>query len=165
MKLFSSQSSQSSSQQKLVEDDDSNEPKVYYSTHISTKADVPKKENEDITESQFEECDGNTQPMQDSCYSWSGVCQSMDIKGEKRAWSDKKEQEPWWESFKSQSQSKSSEKSTKETSFSFSQPSSSQKSEASHSEQENEDNSQQGNESEKISFYLKLGKYKNFKYM
>ena len=34
------------------------------------------------------------------------------------------------------------------------------KTEASHSEQENEDNSQQENESEKISFYLKLGKYK-----
>ena len=56
-KLFSSQSSQ----QKLIEEsDDSNEPKVYYSTQISTKTDVPKKENEDITESQFEECDENT---------------------------------------------------------------------------------------------------------
>ena len=126
-KLFSSQSSQSSSQQKLVEDDDSNEPKVYYSTHISTKADVPKKENEDITESQLEECDENTQSTQDSCYSWRGVSQSIDIKGEKREWSDEEEEEPWWESFKSQSQSKSSEKSTQETSFSFSQPSSSQK--------------------------------------
>ena len=30
-----------------------------------------------------------------------------------------------------------------------------------HSEQENEDDSQQEKESEKISFYLKLGKYKN----
>ena len=39
------------------------------------------------------------------------------------------------------------------------------KTEASHSEQENEDNSQQENESEKISFYLKLGKYKKIKYM
>ena len=39
------------------------------------------------------------------------------------------------------------------------------KTEASHSEQENEDNSQQEKESEKISFYLKLGKYKKFKYM
>ena len=58
-KLYSSQSSQSSSQQKLVEGDYSNEPKVYYSTHISTKAHVPKKENEDITESQFGECDEN----------------------------------------------------------------------------------------------------------
>ena len=39
------------------------------------------------------------------------------------------------------------------------------KTEASNSEQENEDNSQQENKSEKISFYLKLEKYKNFKYM
>ena len=39
------------------------------------------------------------------------------------------------------------------------------KTEASHSEQENEDKSQQENESEKISFYLKLGKYKKFRYM
>ena len=45
-KLFSSQIS---SQQKLVEGDDSNEPKVYYGTHTSTKADVPRKENEDTT--------------------------------------------------------------------------------------------------------------------
>ena len=52
-----------------MEDDDSNEAKEYYSTHISNKADVPKKENEDITESQVEECDKNTQLMQDSCYS------------------------------------------------------------------------------------------------
>ena len=110
-----------------MEGDDSNEPKVYYGTHISTKADVPRKENEDATESQFKECDENTQSAQDSCYSWSGVSQSIDIKGEKREWSDKEEEEPWWESFKSQSQSKSSEKSTQETSFSFSQPSSSRK--------------------------------------
>ena len=53
-KLFSSQSSQ----QKLVEEsDDSNELKVYYSMQKSIKTDVPKKENEDITEKQFEECD------------------------------------------------------------------------------------------------------------
>ena len=83
-KLFSSQNSQSSSQQKLLEDDDSKEPKVYYSTHISTKTDIPKKENEDTTESQFEECDENTQSTQDCCYSWSKVSQSIDIKGEKR---------------------------------------------------------------------------------
>ena len=46
-----------------MEDDDSNELKVYYSTHRSTKAGIPKQENEDITESQFEECDENTQSM------------------------------------------------------------------------------------------------------
>ena len=90
-KLFSSQSSQSSFQQKLVENDDSND----YSTHISAKADVPKKENEDITESQYEECDENTQSTQDPCYSWSGVSQSIDIKGEKREWNNEEEEEPW----------------------------------------------------------------------
>ena len=37
------------------------------------------------------------------------------------------------------------------------------KTKAGHSEQENEDNSQQDNKSEKISFYLKFGKYKKFK--
>ena len=70
-KLFSSQSWQSSSRQKLVEENGLSEPKVYYSTHISTKAEVLKKENEDRTESQFKECDENTQSLQDSCYSWS----------------------------------------------------------------------------------------------
>ena len=70
-KLFSSQSWQSSSRQKLVEENGLSEPKVYYSTHISTKAEVLKKENEDMTESQFKECDENTQSLQDSCYSWS----------------------------------------------------------------------------------------------
>ena len=125
-KLFSSQSSQ----QKLIEEsDDSNEPKVYYSTQISTKADVPKKENEDITESQFEECDENTQSLQDSCYSWSGVSQSFDIKGEKCDLSNEEDKELWWESFKPQSQLKSSEKSTQETSFSLSQPGSLQQTE------------------------------------
>ena len=125
-KLFSSQSSQ----QKLIEEsDDSNEPKVYYSTQISTKTDVPKKENEDITESQFEECDENTQSLQDSCYSWSGVSQSFDIKGEKCDLSNEEDKEPWWESFKPQSQLKSSEKSTQETSFSLSQPGSLQQTE------------------------------------
>ena len=81
-KLFSSQSS---SQQKLTEEsNEPNEPKVYYSTQISTKTEVPKKEDEDLTESQFEQYDETMQSMQDSCYSWSGVSQSFDIKGEKR---------------------------------------------------------------------------------
>ena len=102
-RLFSSQSPEGSSQQKLVEDNDSNEPKVYYSTHISTKANVPKKVNGDITESQFQECDENT-------INTRFLLQL--------GWSDKEEEEPWWESFKSQSQLKSSERSTQETSFS-----------------------------------------------
>ena len=95
-KLFSSQCSQTSCQEKLEEDNDSNESKMYYSTHISTKANVPKKENEDTTVSQFEECDENTQSTRDSCYSWSGVSQSIDIKGEKREWSNEEEEDLWW---------------------------------------------------------------------
>ena len=141
-KLFSSQSS---SQQKLTEEsNEPNEPKVYYSTQISTKTEVPRKEDEDLTESQFEQYDETMQSMQDSCYSWSGVSQSFDIKGEKREWSDEGDKEPWWESFKSQS----SKKSTQETPFQSSQPSRSQQTEANHSQQENDDN-QQDNESEK----------------
>ena len=50
-----------------------------------------------------------TQSTQDSsCYSWSGVSQQFDIRGEKRELSDN-EEEPWWESFKSQSTQKSTQ--------------------------------------------------------
>ena len=51
--------------------------------------------------------------------------------------------------------------------FSNSQPSSSQpKAEASSSQDDNKsDNEEEKDEDEKISFYLKLGKYKKFKYM
>ena len=102
-----------------------------------------------------------TQSTQDSCYSWSGVSQSINIKGEKRDWSsDDEEEELWWESFKSQS----TQKSTQETSFQLSQPSSSQQTETSQSQQENDDNGWE-DETEKISFYLKLGKNKKFKFM
>ena len=69
--------------------------KKLFSSQSSKKADIPKKENEDITESQFEECDENTQSTPDSCYSWSGVSQSINIKGEKREWSNEEEEEPW----------------------------------------------------------------------
>ena len=116
-----------------------------------SETEEPKKENK------FEQCDETTQSTQDSFYSWSGVSQSIDIKGEKREWSsDDEEEKPWWESFKSQS--------TEETSFQLSQPSSSQQTETSQSQQENDDN-EQDDETEKISFYLKLGKNKKFKFM
>ena len=155
-KRFSSQSSAQSSSQSTSE-----EPKVYYSTQISTKTEEPKKETTDVTESEFEQCYGKTQSIQDSCYSWSGVSQSINIKGEKRGWSsDEEEEKPWWESLKSQS----TKNSTQETSFHLSQPSISQQTEASHSQQENDDNAQE-DESKKISFYLKLGKNKKFRFM
>ena len=54
-------------------------------------------EIENLTISEIEECDETTQSTEDSCYSWSGVIQEIDIKGEKRELSDDKE-EPWWES-------------------------------------------------------------------
>ena len=53
--------------------------------------------------SEFQDCNEETQSMQDStqessCYSWSGVTQSLDIRGEKRSWTDDEtEEEPWWE--------------------------------------------------------------------
>ena len=74
-----------------------------------------------------------TQSAQDSCYSWRGVSQSIDMKGEKRGWSsDEDEHEPWWESCISQS----TKKPTQKTSFQLSQPSSSQQTETSQSQQE-----------------------------
>ena len=63
-KLFNSQSSFQSSLQSTSE-----EPKVYYSTQISTKTEEPKKETTDVTESKFEQCDETTQSTRDFCYS------------------------------------------------------------------------------------------------
>ena len=41
--------------------------------------------------------------QESSTYSWSSVSQSLDIHGENRSCSDdESEEEPWWESFKSQ---------------------------------------------------------------
>ena len=71
------------------------------------------------------ECNETTQSTQDSCYSWSGVSQEIDIKGEKRELSDE-EDKPWWESFKSQSTQKSTQESYQWKVFSSSQPRSSQ---------------------------------------
>ena len=100
------------------------------------------------------------------CYSWSFVSQEIDIKGEKRELSDE-EDEPWWESFKSQSTQKSTQESSQLKVSSSSQPSSLQpKAEASSSHNDNKSDNKEGkDEDEKISFYLKLGKYKKFIYM
>ena len=61
---------------------------------------------------------------------------------------------------------KSTQESSQLKAFSGSQPSSSQpKAEASSSQDDNKsDNEEEKDEDEKISFYLKLGKYKKFKY-
>ena len=106
-----------------------------------------------------------TQSTQDSTYSWSGVGQEIDIKEKKRQLSeDEEDEEPWWESFKSQSTQKLTQKLSQ--TFQLSQPSSSQTQvEDSQSQNENASNKEEQEDGEKISFYLKLGKHKQFKLM
>ena len=119
---------------------------------------MSKRKPKQMAISETQECDETTQSTQDSCYSWSSVSQEIDIKGEKRELSDD-EEEPRWESFKSQS----TQKSTQETilqEFKSSQP----KAEAISSQDDNKcDDEEEENEDGKISFYLKLGKFKKFK--
>ena len=154
---FNSQSSSQDSSQ-----GSSQEPKVHY-TKQKNETDGNDTEIENLTISEIEECDETTQSTQDSCYSWSGVSQEIDIKGEKRELSDD-EEEPWWESFKSQSTQKSTQ-STQLQEFKSSQQGEA-KAEASSSPTDNKsDDENEGKEDEKVSFYLKLGKYKKFKYM
>ena len=76
------------------------------------------------------------------------------------------EDKPWWESFKSQSTQKSTQESSQLKLFSSSQPSGSQpKAEDSSLQDDNKsDNKEEKDKDEKISFYLKLEKYKKFKY-
>ena len=153
-KIFGSQyefSSQSSSR----------EPKVRYVKEKS-ETDGNNTEIEKLSIEENHECNETTQSTQDSCYSWSGVSQGIDIKGEKRALSDE-EDKPWWESFKSRSTQKSTQESSQLKLFSSSQPSGSQpKAEASSSQDDNksDNNKEEKDKDEKISFYLKLGKYK-----
>ena len=161
-KIFGSQyefNSQSSSQSS------SQEPKVRYVKEKS-ETDGNNTEIENLSIEENQECDETTQSTQDSRYSWSGVSQEIDIKGEKRELSDE-EDEPWWESFKSQSTQKLTQESSQLKLFSSSQPSNLQpKAEASSSRDDNiSDKEEEKDEDNKISFYLKLGKCKKFKYM
>ena len=150
----------------------SQEPKVYYSRNKLTKQnenDYKQKESEKESEnkiySEFEECDDATQSTQgSSCYSWSSVSQQINIRGAKRELSDDKE-EPWWESFKSQSTQKSTQESIQMKLFSSqcsSQASDSQVV-ASYS-QGDKSNEEEKYDDEKIRFYLKLGKSKKSKF-
>ena len=86
----------------------------------------------------------------------------MNVKDKKRELlSDDDEEEPWWESFKSQSTQKSTQN-TQLQEFKSSQV----KAEASSSQDDNKsDDEEEQKDDKKISFYLKLGKYKKFKYM
>ena len=99
---FSSQrSSQGSSQ------GSSQEQKVSY---VNEKTETDGNEIENLTISEIQKCDNTTQSTQDSCYSWSIVTEDIDVKGEKRELlNDDNEEEPWWESFKSQSTPKSTQ--------------------------------------------------------
>ena len=151
---FNSQSSSQGSPQ-----GSSQEPKVHY-VKDKTETDGNDTEIKNLTIRETEECDDATQSTRGSCYSWSGVSQEIDIKGEKREFSDN-EEKPWWESFKSQS----TQKSTQETQLQE-YKSSRAKAEASSSQDDNRsDDEDEKKEDEKISFYLKLGKYKTFKHM
>ena len=91
-KIFSSQygfNSQSSSQGSSQ--GSWQEPKVHY-VKEKTQTDGNDTEIESLTTSEIEECDDTTQSTQDSCYSWSGVSQEIDIKGEKRELSEDEEE-------------------------------------------------------------------------
>ena len=104
------------------------------------------------------------QSIQDSfCYSWSGASPLFDTQGEKRGWSnDEKTEEPWWESFKSQSSTQKS--SQKSETFQLSQATSSQSSQQENSQSQTTEKDDKKND-ESVTFYLKAGKYKKFKYM
>ena len=91
-KIFSSQygfNSQSSSQGSSQ--GSWQEPEVHY-VKEKTQTDGNDTEIESLTTSETEECDDTTQSTQDSCYSWSGVSQEIDIKGEKRELSEDEEE-------------------------------------------------------------------------
>ena len=94
-KIFGSQygfNSQSSSQGSSQ--GSSQEPKVHY-VKDKTETDGNDTEIKNLTIRETEECDDATQSTRGSCYSWSGVSQEIDIKGEKREFSDN-EEKPWW---------------------------------------------------------------------
>ena len=131
----------------------SQEPKVHYT----------KQKNEtDGNNAEIEEIDETTQSNQDSCYSWSGISQEIDIKGEKRELSDD-EEKSWWESFKSQTIQKPTQKTPRQK-FHCLQASS--QAQASSSQDDNKsDDEEEEKDDEKMSFSLKLGKYKKIKYM
>ena len=156
---FNSQSSSQDSSQ-----GSSQEPKVYY-TKQKNETDGNGTEIQNLTISEIEECDETTQSTQDSCYSWSGVSEEIDIKGEERELSDDKE-EPWWESFKLQSSEKSSQGTQKQQFYSLQSSSQANSQGQSSSSQDNKsDDEEDKNNNEKISFYFKVGKYKKFKFM
>ena len=118
-KLFSSQGSSSSQCS-------SQEPTVKFTKYSSQKDETDnKREERDTIVSEFEEIDETQSTQDSSCYSWSRASPLFDMQGEKRGWSDDEEtEEPWWESFKSQSSTQKS--SQKSETFQLSQATNSQ---------------------------------------
>ena len=104
---------------------------------------MSKRKPKQMAISETQEWDETTQSTQDSCYSWSGVSQEIDIKGEKKELSDNEE-----EAFKFQSTQKSTQE-TKLQDFKSSEP----KTEVSSSQDDNKSyDEEEKNEDEKISF-------------
>ena len=102
-----------------------------------TNSQIYKKEEPDTTVSKFEEIDEKQSTQDSSCYIWSGASPLFDTQGEKRGWSDDEEiEEPWCESFKSQSTTKKS--SQKSETFQLSQVTSLQSSQQENSQSETE---------------------------
>ena len=139
----------------------SQEPKVCYSKK--------EEEEEEMTTSEFKDCnevkvESTQDDSQSSCYSWSGVSQAINIKGENRSWDEsEEEEEKWWAAFQLEPSTQAS---------TSSQGTSSQKIEEKNDDDDDDDDYDQTqtqtqiqDETEKISFYLKLGKYKKFEFM
>ena len=111
--------------------------------HKNQKFIMSKRKPKQMAISETQEWDETTQSTQDSCYSWSGVSQEIDIKGEKKELSDNEE-----EAFKFQSTQKSTQE-TKLQDFKSSEP----KTEVSSSQDDNKSyDEEEKNEDEKISF-------------
>ena len=111
-----------------------------------------------MTISDIEECGKTIQSTQDSFYSWSRFSQEIDIKGEKAELSGN-EEEPWWESFKSQSSQKSTQGTPQQKIYSLQASlQSSFQVQASSSKDDNKSDDEGDKKDDKKSFYLKLGK-------
>ena len=145
----------------------SQETKVYYEKDTQT---AKNHDESKITESHFDETqiednqisNEATRSSQESWWSsWSGLSQPFTSKGEKRDLSDYESEEQSSESFCSDS--------TKKDKSSQPESGSSQKEdkpECSTSQSKEDDNKNDDDEGDaKVSFYLKVGKYKKFKYM
>ena len=114
------------------------------------------------------------QTQESSCYSWSGASSLFSSQTKKRKWENNDKDEPWWESFKSEPSTQKTEEPWSQSFKSHSSQDSMQESTASSFEMtqqyqtqsnEEKDDNDDDEDKEKISFYLKLGKNKRFKYM